>query len=180
MGTAYINADRNAALVASSPMAFFSINSAMPVAGGAGAATLTIYGPPIPKNQATYSGTDVAPTAAGAKRNGHRLAIWKITGGDNPSAGTRNAAFFTFKSTGTGTVIIGRVPRVVDLSTTGGWGIHACEMITPFAHLDNMPIVVGDPDEGITIVGAACGNNDATGFPVEILCSLLSTKVPTP
>lgn len=169
----YLPSDRNAAEVADSPCAFFMVKTALTVTSTVG--TVTLYGPPIPGNVTT---PDTAATATGAKRPGHRLVIWRLTGGTNAAGGTVSAAYFEFKTTGTGTGIIARVPRVLNLGTTGGWGIQSNEMITPFAPT-GFPIVIGDVGEGITIVANASGSDGSDTIPVEALCSMVYNEIPT-
>ena len=182
MTTQYIPSDRNAAAYAASPASFIMIKTAIAVVSTAG--TIDVFGPNNPNNTATVAADlSSSPTQ---RRAGHRLCIWAITGGDNDSgAGTRTAVIFTFKTAtvapdGT-TVTIGgiiaRGNRVVDISTSGGWGLHRSEMITPFAPIPNMPLVIGDPDCGITIVTAATGSDG--DVPIEILASFVPTKIPS-
>lgn len=183
MPKGYTPDQRNAAAVADSPMAFVQIKATITIAGGAGAGTVNVFGPNEPDNTASAAAKlSSSPTQ---RRPGHRLAIYRITGGDTVAAsGTRTAVIFTFStltvapdgSTITVGGIISRANRVVNVSTVGGWALQPSEMITPFAPLVGIPLVIGDPDCGIRITTAA--NGDDSTMPIEILAKMIPTCIP--
>ena len=179
MPKGYLPETRNAAEYSRSPMSFFMIKTAITVATTAG--TINVFGPNSPDN--TASGAANLSSSPTQRRPGHRLCFWRITGGVN-SGGTGSATIMTFKtatvapdgSTITIGGIIGRVSRIIDVTTTGGWGVQASETITPFAPVAGIPLVIGDPDCGITIVTSAAGGDGTV--PIEIVASLVPTCIP--
>lgn len=171
MSTEYLPSDRNAAAYAGSPMALFCVEAPIVVASTVG--NCTLFGPPVlgQNNDVITAGNLV-----GALRSGHRLAIWRLSGGTG-AGGTMTAAIFTFNTTRDTTtpVIIARATRVVDLTTVGGWSLFSGEMITPFAPTIH-PLAVAEPGYGVQIRVAAAGS-DGT-IVAQALCSIVPTKVP--
>ena len=172
MSTDYLASDRNAAAYAGSPMSFFSIVAPITVVSTVG--NCALYGPPI------LNGSTVVtlPTAVGALRANHRLAIYRLSGGTG-AGGTMTAVLFTFNTTRDTTtpVVIARVAKAVDITTTGGWSLDCGAMVTPFNPNPGLPIAIAEPGFGIQIRATAAGS-DGTIL-CEALCRLIPTKVAT-
>lgn len=166
MSSEYLPSVRAAAAYAESDMSFFSMAIPLTVLSTVG--TATVYGPPV----ITGSTVTVAATAAGALRDGHRLAVYRITGGAGVG-GTFTATIWTFiTSRDVATpVIIARPGGVIDMSTTGGWALRD-------STYSLRPLVIAEPGFGIKASVAAAGS-DGTIL-TEWLCKLIPTSIPKP